>query len=90
MKADEHAELAARIQLKRVYEASSGADGARFLVERLWPRASRNRRWRLRHGLKTLLPASACGSGSTTILSGGMNSVSANLVRTIVRHQTDQ
>jgi uncharacterized protein YeaO (DUF488 family) len=26
------------IQLKRVYETSSSADGARFLVERLWPR----------------------------------------------------
>ena len=38
MKAHEQAELALRIQLKRVYEASSGADGARFLVERLWPR----------------------------------------------------
>jgi uncharacterized protein YeaO (DUF488 family) len=25
-------------QLKRVYETSSSADGARFLVERLWPR----------------------------------------------------
>ena len=26
------------IQLKRVYETPSSADGARFLVERLWPR----------------------------------------------------
>lgn len=26
------------IQLKRVYEAPNNADGARFLVERLWPR----------------------------------------------------
>ncbi len=26
------------IQLKRVYEAPSSADGTRFLVERLWPR----------------------------------------------------
>jgi uncharacterized protein YeaO (DUF488 family) len=38
MKADQQAPLAERIQLKRVYEASSGADGARFFVERLWPR----------------------------------------------------
>jgi uncharacterized protein YeaO (DUF488 family) len=29
------------IQLKRVYEAPSGGDGARFLVERLWPRGVR-------------------------------------------------
>ena len=26
------------IQIKRVYESQSAADGARFLVERLWPR----------------------------------------------------
>lgn len=26
------------IQIKRVYEAHAAADGARFLVERLWPR----------------------------------------------------
>ncbi len=26
------------IQLKRVYESPSAADGTRFLVERLWPR----------------------------------------------------
>lgn len=26
------------IQLKRVYDPPDGADGARFLVERLWPR----------------------------------------------------
>jgi uncharacterized protein YeaO (DUF488 family) len=26
------------IQLKRVYDAASSTDGARFLIERLWPR----------------------------------------------------
>lgn len=29
------------IQLKRVYEPADAADGARFLVERLWPRGIR-------------------------------------------------
>ena len=27
-----------RIQIKRIYEAPSGADGYRMLVDRLWPR----------------------------------------------------
>ena len=26
------------IQLKRVYDAPAGADGKRYLIERLWPR----------------------------------------------------
>ncbi|HEX5430348.1 MAG TPA: DUF488 family protein [Bryobacteraceae bacterium] len=29
------------IQLKRVYEEASAQDGARFLIERLWPRGVR-------------------------------------------------
>ena len=28
------------IQLKRVYDPPSRADGTRFLIERLWPRGS--------------------------------------------------
>jgi uncharacterized protein YeaO (DUF488 family) len=33
--------MTATIQLKRVYEPLSEEDGARFLVERLWPRGMR-------------------------------------------------
>ncbi len=31
------------IQLKRVYDPPSPADGTRFLIERLWPRGIANR-----------------------------------------------
>ena len=56
MKADERAELAARIQLKRVYEASSSADGDRFLVERLWPRGIKKSSLEIKAWLKDVAP----------------------------------
>jgi uncharacterized protein YeaO (DUF488 family) len=57
MKANEQAELASRIQLKRVYEASSGADGARFLVERLWPRGIKKSSLEIQAWLKEVAPS---------------------------------
>ncbi len=57
MKADEGAELAARIHLKRVYEASSGTDGARFLVERLWPRGIKKSSLEIQAWLKDVAPS---------------------------------
>jgi uncharacterized protein YeaO (DUF488 family) len=30
------------IELKRAYDAAEAGDGARFLVERLWPRGTRH------------------------------------------------
>jgi uncharacterized protein YeaO (DUF488 family) len=57
MKADEQAELASRIQLKRVYEASSGADGDRFLVERLWPRGIKKSSLEIQAWLKDVAPS---------------------------------
>jgi uncharacterized protein YeaO (DUF488 family) len=57
MKADEQAELAARIQLKRVYEASSSADGMRFLVERLWPRGIKKSSLKIQAWLKDVAPS---------------------------------
>lgn len=57
MKTDERAGLAARIQLKRVYEASSGTDGARFLVERLWPRGIKKSSLEIEAWLKDAAPS---------------------------------
>jgi uncharacterized protein YeaO (DUF488 family) len=44
------------IQLKRVYEAESAADGVRFLVERLWPRGIRKADLKLDGWLKDAAP----------------------------------
>jgi uncharacterized protein YeaO (DUF488 family) len=45
------------IQLKRVYEASSSADGARFLVERLWPRGVKKSSLEITAWLKDVAPS---------------------------------
>jgi uncharacterized protein YeaO (DUF488 family) len=45
------------IQLKRVYDASTPADGTRFLVERLWPRGIRKASLRLHAWVKEVGPS---------------------------------
>lgn len=45
------------IQLKRVYEAPSSADGTRFLVERLWPRGVKKSSLQLSAWLKEAAPS---------------------------------
>ncbi len=45
------------IQLKRVYEASSSTDGARFLVERLWPRGVKKSSLEIGAWLKEVAPS---------------------------------
>lgn len=45
------------IQLKRVYEAPSSADGVRFLVERLWPRGVKKSSLELSAWLKDVAPS---------------------------------
>ena len=45
------------IQIKRVYEAESEEDGARFLVERLWPRGIRKEDLAIEGWLKDLAPS---------------------------------
>src|SRR5437773_11612541 len=45
------------IKLKRAYEAATGDDGARFLVERLWPRGVRKTRLKLDGWLKDVAPS---------------------------------
>jgi len=47
------------IRLKRVYDRASSDDGARFLVERLWPRGVRKNRLRLDGWLKDVAPSPA-------------------------------
>ena len=45
------------IALKRAYEPATPADGARFLVERLWPRGVRKTRLRLDGWLRDVAPS---------------------------------
>ncbi len=50
---------AERIRLKRAYDPASSEDGARFLVERLWPRGIRKTDLRLDNWLKDVAPSDA-------------------------------
>ncbi len=45
------------IQLKRVYDAPSSADGTRFLIERLWPRGIKKASLRLDAWVKEAGPS---------------------------------
>jgi uncharacterized protein YeaO (DUF488 family) len=45
------------IRLKRAYDPATGDDGARFLVERLWPRGVRKARLKLDGWLKDVAPS---------------------------------
>ena len=45
------------IQLKRVYDPPSRADGARFLIERLWPRGVKKTSLRLDAWLREVGPS---------------------------------
>lgn len=46
------------IQVKRAYERASKNDGARFLVERLWPRGVKKENLRVQGWLKEVAPSS--------------------------------
>jgi uncharacterized protein YeaO (DUF488 family) len=48
---------AAVLKLKRVYENSEKSDGARFLVERLWPRGRKKEQLKLDAWLKDVAPS---------------------------------
>ncbi len=48
---------AAVLKLKRVYENSERSDGARFLVERLWPRGMKKAQLKLDAWLKDVAPS---------------------------------
>jgi uncharacterized protein YeaO (DUF488 family) len=50
---------AMRLQTKRVYEAPAKTDGARFLVERLWPRGMKKGSLRMDAWLKDVAPSDA-------------------------------
>ena len=47
------------IQLKRAYDSVDSADGARFLIERLWPRGIRKTALPLEAWLKDVAPSTA-------------------------------
>jgi uncharacterized protein YeaO (DUF488 family) len=45
------------IRIKRVYETASPSDGARFLVERLWPRGMKKEALRMDGWLRDIAPS---------------------------------
>lgn len=45
------------IRVKRAYRAARRSDGARILVDRLWPRGMSKERFRLDHWAKELAPS---------------------------------
>jgi uncharacterized protein YeaO (DUF488 family) len=45
------------IQIKRVYDPAESADGARFLVDRLWPRGVKKEALAIRAWLKDVAPS---------------------------------
>ena len=47
------------LRVKRVYESSASDDGARFLVDRLWPRGMKKEELRLDGWLKDIAPSDA-------------------------------
>lgn len=49
--------MAGMIRIKRVYEPVASGDGARFLVDRLWPRAVKKEELRLSGWLKESAPS---------------------------------
>jgi uncharacterized protein YeaO (DUF488 family) len=48
---------AERIKLKRVYEKSTGDDGTRVLVDRLWPRGLKKETAEIDHWFKEIAPS---------------------------------
>jgi uncharacterized protein YeaO (DUF488 family) len=48
---------AAMITIKRVYDASRAKDGARYLVDRFWPRAVKKKDLRVTAWLKEVAPS---------------------------------
>lgn len=63
------------IRVKRAYEAGTEEDGARFLVERLWPRGIKKEDLSVEAGLKSLHRVQSCESGLITIQQNGTSSV---------------
>jgi uncharacterized protein YeaO (DUF488 family) len=45
------------IKLKRVYDEAKNSDGARYLVDRLWPRGLKKERLQAKGWLKTVAPS---------------------------------
>ncbi len=54
-----HTKEAVEVRIKRVYEAPSARDGARILVDRIWPRGLRKADAAFDRWLKDLAPSTA-------------------------------
>jgi len=47
------------LKIKRAYESAETGDGARFLVDRLWPRGIRKEKLEMKAWLKDVAPSPA-------------------------------
>ena len=54
-----HPHAAHEIRIKRAYEAPSGADGTRILVDRLWPRGLKKTDAAISQWMKEIAPSAA-------------------------------
>jgi uncharacterized protein YeaO (DUF488 family) len=54
-----HPKEAAEVRIKRAYEAPSARDGARILIDRIWPRALRKADAAFDRWLKDVAPSTA-------------------------------
>ena len=61
------------IQIKRVYDPPVKEDGARFLVERLWPRGMKKEALHMNAWYKNVAPSDNCVAGSATTQPNGRN-----------------
>src|SRR3954463_6371358 len=55
----ENAPMAAEVRIKRIYDQTSPEDGARLLVDRVWPRGVTKEAAALTVGLKEIAPSTA-------------------------------
>jgi uncharacterized protein YeaO (DUF488 family) len=67
------------IKLKRVYAAKADADGARLLVDRIWPRGLSKERAALTAWLKDVAPSTELRHGSIMSPLAGRSSAGATL-----------
>ena len=51
--------MSGKVQIRRAYDAPSGADGVRILVDRLWPRGLAKDKAHIDHWAKDVAPSDA-------------------------------
>ena len=75
--------VAANVKLKRAYEAHGASDGARILIDRLWPRGVMKANAAVDLWAKDIAPAPRAGGGSDMIPLVGRSSDAVTRKRSI-------